>query len=258
MQEHPAVPPGTCWCGCGARVPLARRTHAVRGLVAGQPTRWLPGHHQRLIWAHRTPRGRSIHRDEPTPAPEVSLAPHDVSALVQRTEHAFGIPAGSIGGHERTPPVAEARQACWWALSQCGVRPVWLARRFGRNHSTVLYGIMKVDERPDLQAIVRPLIAMYIHGEPPAAVPALLEETLPATLDVRDRRAIRAYVCSTLLGWERHPGALCGTGLWLVGRHAAVRAAVEEVLRQCDLAPYGTVLARQCAPYRRGEAPDYA
>jgi hypothetical protein len=58
-------------------------------------------------------------------------------------------------------------------------------------------------------AIVRPLIARYIHGEPPAAVPALLEETLPATLDVRDRRAVRAYVCTTLLGLERAPGPLC-------------------------------------------------
>lgn len=38
---------GTCQCGCGEPTPLATRTHKARGLVKGQPTRYLPGHQTR-------------------------------------------------------------------------------------------------------------------------------------------------------------------------------------------------------------------
>jgi hypothetical protein len=252
MQEHPAVPPGTCWCGCGEATPIAvSRGHGR--LVVGEHTHWLPGHHQRAIWAERPRRSATSTRYDPPAAPSPTLTPGNVSALVQACEHAFHVPAGTIGAYDRTGRAPDARHACWWALAKCGAPPSWLGRHFERNHSSIWYGVSRVADRPDLQAIVRPLIAAYRHGEPPSAVPALLEETLPPTLDLRERRAIRAYVSCTLLGWERAPGPLCGVGLWLVGRLPAVRAAVETVLRQCTLDAYCTTLARQTAPYVRKE-----
>lgn len=39
-----ANPEGLCWCGCGERTPLAKRTQSARGDVAGQPLRYVPGH----------------------------------------------------------------------------------------------------------------------------------------------------------------------------------------------------------------------
>ena len=38
-------PENTCECGCGQPTPIATRTRPDRLLVAGQPTRFMPGHH---------------------------------------------------------------------------------------------------------------------------------------------------------------------------------------------------------------------
>jgi hypothetical protein len=177
------------------------------------------------------------------------LTPGDVASLIGACEHAFAVPRGAVGAYDRTGRAPDARHACWWALGECGASTMWLARRFGRNHSTIWYGITRVEDRPDLQALVRPLLTGYRHGCPPRALAALLEEALPDALGAAERGAVRAYVTTTLLGWERAPGPLCGTGLWLVGSVPAVRAAVETALRACTLEAYATTLARQVAPY---------
>lgn len=38
---------GLCQCGCGGGVQIAKRTDVRRGLIAGKPVRYLPGHHRR-------------------------------------------------------------------------------------------------------------------------------------------------------------------------------------------------------------------
>jgi hypothetical protein len=47
-QRRHSLPPGLsgrlCECGCGQRTTIIRRTIAVRGLVAGEAYRFLPGH----------------------------------------------------------------------------------------------------------------------------------------------------------------------------------------------------------------------
>jgi hypothetical protein len=38
------VPPGKCQCGCGDDTPIARKTVTAKGIVKGQPLRYLRGH----------------------------------------------------------------------------------------------------------------------------------------------------------------------------------------------------------------------
>lgn len=42
------VPYGHCWCGCEVATSLARQSSSRRGWLKGEPTRYLPGHEQRL------------------------------------------------------------------------------------------------------------------------------------------------------------------------------------------------------------------
>lgn len=51
MQQ--SRPLGFCWCGCGARTPLAARTHSARGQVKGRPLRYLPGHSSATVSEER-------------------------------------------------------------------------------------------------------------------------------------------------------------------------------------------------------------
>lgn len=42
------IPYGYCHCGCGQKTKLAPRTHSRKGLVKGQPQRFIDGHQSRL------------------------------------------------------------------------------------------------------------------------------------------------------------------------------------------------------------------
>jgi hypothetical protein len=50
---EPANPSGLCMCGCGQRTLLAPRTRPHRNEVAGQPQRFVNGHHGRLMTGPR-------------------------------------------------------------------------------------------------------------------------------------------------------------------------------------------------------------
>jgi hypothetical protein len=59
---------GYCHCGCGQKAPIAPQTRANRGWTAGQPVRYLPGHHLRRYQqpGERNPQwrgGRFTHSD---------------------------------------------------------------------------------------------------------------------------------------------------------------------------------------------------
>ena len=41
-------PSGLCQCGCGQRTPIAKKTKAKHGHVAGRPVRFIHNHHTRL------------------------------------------------------------------------------------------------------------------------------------------------------------------------------------------------------------------
>lgn len=44
MQDDPSIPLGLCQCGCGQLTGIMSKNYAQRGLVAGKPRRFLPGH----------------------------------------------------------------------------------------------------------------------------------------------------------------------------------------------------------------------
>lgn len=41
------IPFGTCYCGCGGKAPIVTESSPSRGLVVGQPFRYIKHHHQR-------------------------------------------------------------------------------------------------------------------------------------------------------------------------------------------------------------------
>ncbi len=45
-EETADVPYGLCWCGCGRKTEPCRRTDLTRGHVAGEPQKFLAGHHK--------------------------------------------------------------------------------------------------------------------------------------------------------------------------------------------------------------------
>lgn len=47
MRTAEQIAPGLCQCGCGARTSIVRHNAVSRGLVAGEPRRYLKGHHPR-------------------------------------------------------------------------------------------------------------------------------------------------------------------------------------------------------------------
>jgi DNA invertase Pin-like site-specific DNA recombinase len=53
-EANTSVPYGFCWCGCGERTRLAPQSDTKRGVVKGEPVRFLQGHHNRT--AERKPR----------------------------------------------------------------------------------------------------------------------------------------------------------------------------------------------------------
>lgn len=46
LMTHPndTIPYGFCHCGCGRKTAIATRTNLARGVIKGQPSRYLPGH----------------------------------------------------------------------------------------------------------------------------------------------------------------------------------------------------------------------
>jgi hypothetical protein len=52
---------GYCQCGCGERTKTYRSSDRTRGLVAGEPRRYLRGHNNRRTLVHNTPEPKKVH-----------------------------------------------------------------------------------------------------------------------------------------------------------------------------------------------------
>ena len=48
MQPQSTLSSHLCECGCGSFTPYATRASALRGVTAGEPSRFLTGHRHRL------------------------------------------------------------------------------------------------------------------------------------------------------------------------------------------------------------------
>lgn len=97
MTEN-TIPPGYCQCGCGGKTPISERTVAKKGLVRGEPRRYIKGHNayrtiDEKFWSHvavagpdecwlwtasksRLGYGRAYYEDKHTEAHRVSWAIH--------------------------------------------------------------------------------------------------------------------------------------------------------------------------------------
>lgn len=157
-------------------------------------------------------------------------------AIIAEVARRMGVPEERVRARDRSPQVAAARHAAFWALNRAGLNPAQIARLLGLNHSTVVHGLARAERHPEWRALVAPAVELSGAGGQRQALRSWLDRGLRG-MPLVERRAIHAYVTCTILGWERHGGSTCGYGLLLTISRTRVRAAVEEALRRCDLAP---------------------
>jgi hypothetical protein len=156
-------------------------------------------------------------------------------AIIAEVARRMGVSEERIRARDRSPHVAAARHAAFWALNRAGLNPAQIARHLGLNHSTVVHGLARAEKHPEWRALVAPAVELSGAGGERQALKSWLERGM-RNAPLTERRAIDHYVTCTILGWERHPGSSCAYGLWLVLRRPWYRGAVEEALRRCDLA----------------------
>jgi len=92
-------------------------------------------------------------------------------------------------------------------------------------------------------AIVLPVVDAFqddasIESVSLAALSRSLLRALLGTAPLGDVRAIRAYICGTLLGQERVPAPQAAWGLCLLASRPSIRASVDRVLEACGLCAY--------------------
>jgi hypothetical protein len=152
---------------------------------------------------------------------------------------------------------AKGRQLLCYVLARAGYRPVQISRMLGQNYTTVCRAVRQVEHDATLGREGRRLaeaILPIASGEPGSnpisamhlkVLSRTLMRGLLGTVSLQDMRAIRAYVCGTLLGRERVPAAQAMWGLWLLARHPGARAVVDEALDTWALCPYRGLIDAQ-------------
>lgn len=112
-------PGGLCMCGCGGTTPLAPQGHRARGLVAGKPMRYIPGHQSygRIPWNRgltRNEDARLAHVDTPTNPYHGVTAP----------EHPLATKNGQVGRHRMVlyDAIGPGPHKCHW----CGREIHWV------------------------------------------------------------------------------------------------------------------------------------
>jgi hypothetical protein len=156
-------------------------------------------------------------------------------AIIAEVARRMGVPEERVRARDRSPQVAAARHAAFWALNRAGLNPAQIARYLGLNHSTVVHGLARAEQHPEWRALVAPAVELSGSGGQRQALQSWLERGLRGA-PLAEWLAVDHYVTCTILGWERHSGSSCAYGLWLVLRRPWYRTAVEETLRRCDLA----------------------
>lgn len=155
-------------------------------------------------------------------------------AIIAEVARRMGVPEERVRARDRSPQVAAARHAAFWALNRAGLNPAQIARLLGLNHSTVVHGLARAERHPEWRALVAPAVELSGAGGQRQALHRWLERGLRG-MPAEERRAIYAYATCTILGWERYAGSTCAYGLMLVLARPRVRAALEEALCRCDL-----------------------
>ena len=151
--------------------------------------------------------------------------PIDYDAIVDEAARRMQCSPSDVRSRNRSPALADARHAAFWALNQAGLNPAQIGRLLGLNHSTVVHGLARVQAHPEWKTIVLPAVALA-GGNPERALAVRLERVVPASV----RGPVSSYVCCTLLGWSTRPASACVQGLWVLSQRPALRERVEDAL----------------------------
>jgi hypothetical protein len=145
-------------------------------------------------------------------------------------------------GRRRDPETVEVRQLACYVLERGGYRPAHIGILLQRTHGAIVHALHRVEHSPALRRAgqrlaqeVLPSVGLDLRVQPADSVPITavsraLAHTLPRVASPQEVRAVRAYVCGTLLGSERVPGVQAAWGLWVFASQPRVRAVVEDVL----------------------------
>lgn len=114
--DAPLVPPnpsGICLCGCGRKTPIAKRTQRRHSLVKGQPCRYVPGHHWKVVGKTRKTR---ISDPGPNPSGRCMCGCGEKTAIARYNDPAKEYVCGTpkryvIGHHNRNNPKTNAALA---------------------------------------------------------------------------------------------------------------------------------------------------
>ncbi len=75
--------------------------------------------------------------------------------LVRAARFCFDASEGEIIGTIRDMRVCHARWAIWFAMRSAGLSLQDIASRFGKNHTTIIYGLRRADELAAESALFR-------------------------------------------------------------------------------------------------------
>ncbi len=119
-----------------------------------------------------------------------------------------------IRGRRRDHDSAQARHLLCYVLAHAGYTMAQTSRLLNRSHSTVGHALQRVEHNVRLATEGQRLTEAVLPcmGEADdnprglhRAVSRALVQALLGAVALREMRAIRAYVCGTLLGWEQVP-----------------------------------------------------
>jgi hypothetical protein len=115
---------------------------------------------------------------------------HRIAAVVSRE---FGIPVCQIMGTSRIPATACARHVVWWVMRmKFGKSYAEVGRAFGRDHTSVINGMNRIEERiadADFQSKLQAVSKCFSAELPQVQQPKSVTELDRLALDLIVRQA---------------------------------------------------------------------
>jgi hypothetical protein len=148
------------------------------------------------------------------------------------------------------PQAIHCRRLLCYVLARAGYTIADISQALNQRYVHVLQAVLYVEARPALEREGRRLLEIalpvdqddcertFLDTATVALIVQQLAHELGGLVSPRDSGAVRAYVGGTLLGRPQSSGAQAIWGLWMLGRHAAARTIVDDVLRIWGLGSY--------------------
>src|SRR5260370_37812082 len=95
--------------------------------------------------------------------------PMHEDAIIAEVARRMGVPEERVRARDRSPQVAAARHAAFWALNRAGLNPAQIARYLGLNHSTPVHALPRAEQHPEWRALGAPAVELSgSRVQPPA------------------------------------------------------------------------------------------